>query len=237
MSETINFVSCHEFWILWNCQKESLLIEEQYQQLKELLKEYSDVFALSDSELGCTDLVKHFIDTSEHRPIKQRPYTVQKLVYDYNADINAQDQNKVTNGKVVALALIKLFVNIRVACWDCATLGGDCMSHSGSNFCFYSPKIKYTMGGEGIKQLDYEADINAQDTLRNTALLLHLAAKCGQTSVLIAIGKHSLTGHTPSQERVWPARLHRYLLWQLAMLVTPLFIQLHAGGIVEALLE
>ena len=31
--------------------------------------EYSDVFALSDSELGCTDSV-HFIDTGAHCPFE-----------------------------------------------------------------------------------------------------------------------------------------------------------------------
>lgn len=50
------------------------LTEEQYQQLRDLLEEYSDVFALSDSELGCTDLVKHCIDVGDNRPIKQQPY-------------------------------------------------------------------------------------------------------------------------------------------------------------------
>ena len=42
------------------CEK---LSEEQLRQLRALIEEYSDVFALSGAELGCTDLVKHFIDT------------------------------------------------------------------------------------------------------------------------------------------------------------------------------
>ena len=50
------------------------LSEDQYQQLRELLEEYSDVFALSDSELGCTNLAKHVIDTGDHRAFKQQPY-------------------------------------------------------------------------------------------------------------------------------------------------------------------
>ena len=32
------------------------------------------MFALDDSELGCTDIVQHYIDTEGHAPIKQMPY-------------------------------------------------------------------------------------------------------------------------------------------------------------------
>lgn len=42
--------------------------------LKALLHEFDDVFALDDSELGCTDIVQHYIDTEGHAPIKQMPY-------------------------------------------------------------------------------------------------------------------------------------------------------------------
>ena len=50
------------------------LSEEQRVQLTELITNYSDVFALANSELGCTDIVCHSIDTGDSRPIKQRPY-------------------------------------------------------------------------------------------------------------------------------------------------------------------
>lgn len=40
-------------------------------QLKALVTEFSDLFALNDSELGCTDVLQHHIDTSDHPPIKQ----------------------------------------------------------------------------------------------------------------------------------------------------------------------
>ena len=33
-----------------------------------------DLFAKSDLDLGCTDLVKATIETGDHPPIKQRPY-------------------------------------------------------------------------------------------------------------------------------------------------------------------
>lgn len=47
---------------------------EQLLKLKGLLREFEDTFALSDSELGCADIVKHYIDTEGHAPIKQMPY-------------------------------------------------------------------------------------------------------------------------------------------------------------------
>ena len=50
------------------------LSPDQMQELKSLLHDCSDVFALTDQELGCTGIVHHSIDTGEHRPIKQQPY-------------------------------------------------------------------------------------------------------------------------------------------------------------------
>ena len=43
-------------------------------KLKEVLAESTDVFVLDDSELGCTSLVQHSIDTGDHKPVKQQPY-------------------------------------------------------------------------------------------------------------------------------------------------------------------
>ena len=47
---------------------------DEMKQLKELLRESADVFALDDSELGCTDLVRHVIDTGDHSPLRQPPH-------------------------------------------------------------------------------------------------------------------------------------------------------------------
>ena len=52
------------------------LTEVQQAQLRSLVAEYRDIFALSPEELGRTGLVKHRIDTGDHPPIKQRPYRV-----------------------------------------------------------------------------------------------------------------------------------------------------------------
>ena len=43
-------------------------------QLKHLLADNTDVFAVNNAALGCTDLVQHVIETGSHPPIKQQPY-------------------------------------------------------------------------------------------------------------------------------------------------------------------
>ena len=52
---------------------ETVLPSEAATQMMSLVSEYSDVFAVSDAELGRTHLVEHVIETSNHPPIKQRP--------------------------------------------------------------------------------------------------------------------------------------------------------------------
>ena len=64
------------------------LSAEDMGKLEALLLDFSDVFALNDSELGRTSIVRHSIDTGEHKPIKQQPYrtpivrreTIKKMV-------------------------------------------------------------------------------------------------------------------------------------------------------------
>ena len=49
------------------------LSTEQLEELKEMIKKNSDVFAMNPSELGSTDLVTHHIDTADRSPIRQLP--------------------------------------------------------------------------------------------------------------------------------------------------------------------
>jgi len=42
-------------------------------QLESLIKEFGDLFAMNNSELGRTSLVEHHINTGENQPIKQLP--------------------------------------------------------------------------------------------------------------------------------------------------------------------
>ena len=46
----------------------------QVEKFEQLLKKSTDVFALNNSELGCTDIVSHNIDTGDKPPMKQPPY-------------------------------------------------------------------------------------------------------------------------------------------------------------------
>lgn len=39
--------------------------------VKEMLRKYDNVFSMGDFDLGCTDLIKHRMDTGETKPIKQ----------------------------------------------------------------------------------------------------------------------------------------------------------------------
>ena len=47
------------------------LTAKEFEQLKELIRENADVFALDDSELGHTSVIQHHVDTGDHGPIKQ----------------------------------------------------------------------------------------------------------------------------------------------------------------------
>ena len=49
------------------------LDQGELNELKQLVMEFDDVFALTDDELDCTDVVTHKIDTGDHPPIKQYP--------------------------------------------------------------------------------------------------------------------------------------------------------------------
>ena len=44
---------------------------QEMAEVKELLLEANDLYALEDNELGCTRVVKHKINTEGHYPIKQ----------------------------------------------------------------------------------------------------------------------------------------------------------------------
>ena len=51
--------------------EQGALKNEQLQQLKQLVSQNADVFALNESELGYTTVVEHHVDTGDHAPIKQ----------------------------------------------------------------------------------------------------------------------------------------------------------------------
>ena len=69
-----NSSECYEQLLKVLSLSESDVDPAQMAQLKKLLADNTDVFALNDAELGCTDLVQHVIETGSHPPIKQQPY-------------------------------------------------------------------------------------------------------------------------------------------------------------------
>ena len=60
--------------------KEPTQTDVETQQLKTLVLEYADVFALTTTELGSTELVHHTIDTAKnspcHRPVRRIPFSL-----------------------------------------------------------------------------------------------------------------------------------------------------------------
>ena len=51
----------------------TVLSEAQRSEVHQLLCSFSDVFSAGPDDLGCTDLVKHHIDTGQAEPIRQPP--------------------------------------------------------------------------------------------------------------------------------------------------------------------
>ena len=56
--------------------KEVGLHQKEQSKLIELVGEYSELFALSSTELGCTSLIEHSINAGDHPPVKQLPRRV-----------------------------------------------------------------------------------------------------------------------------------------------------------------
>ena len=50
--------------------------DQERGKLRELVREYRDVFALTNSELGITDIVHHRIETGDSKPIKLPPHRI-----------------------------------------------------------------------------------------------------------------------------------------------------------------
>ena len=74
--------------------KPPTLSKAQASQLRELLIEYQYLFALDSSELGCTDLVTHSIDTGNKSPVRQPvrriPFALRDTVHQMIQDMLEQ---------------------------------------------------------------------------------------------------------------------------------------------------
>ena len=67
-------------------------------QLESLVEEFSDLFAMSSSELGRTSLVEHQINTGDHKPIKQLPRRVPHFLKE---EVSHHMQEMLDNGVIV----------------------------------------------------------------------------------------------------------------------------------------
>ena len=56
------------------CDSDLHVPPDEVGMVRGLVCEFADVFALNDSELGCTDLVTHTINTADCAPIRHQPY-------------------------------------------------------------------------------------------------------------------------------------------------------------------
>ena len=69
--------------------------EDEKRQLEKLLVEYDDIFALQDSELSCTDVIKHKIDTLDNDPVKTPQY---RLPFSLRGELDKTTSNLLQNG-------------------------------------------------------------------------------------------------------------------------------------------
>ena len=77
---------------LWISDKCS---QEDKQQLEKVILDLNDVFALSDQELGETDLVTHTIDTGNARPVQTSP---RRLLYALRKELEEEMANLLATG-------------------------------------------------------------------------------------------------------------------------------------------
>ena len=64
----------HKEELLKQLDIETSLGETYQKDLQVMLEEFHNIFALDSTELGCTKLVQHAIDTGDHPPIRQLPH-------------------------------------------------------------------------------------------------------------------------------------------------------------------
>ncbi len=67
MSQEVRSTFLHDFQ--FECPS---LESQQIVQVKALLNDYADVFALSDNDLGCTSIIQHEIPVTDDVPVRQR---------------------------------------------------------------------------------------------------------------------------------------------------------------------
>ncbi|XP_078476235.1 uncharacterized protein LOC144737431 [Lampetra planeri] len=72
-----------EGWLDALCAGSTDLSNSERQQLRTLLREFSDVFSRNKYDLGCTHLLRHNIDTGDSAPIRQNPFRLSPAEKDH----------------------------------------------------------------------------------------------------------------------------------------------------------
>ena len=85
-----------QLWKKLDLREVSLHQKDQV-KLKELVEEYSELFALNSAELGCTTLIEHSINTGDHQPIKQLP---RRVPHSLRAKVSQHVQEMLEQGVV-----------------------------------------------------------------------------------------------------------------------------------------
>jgi hypothetical protein len=73
---------------------ESQLTNIELAQLRQVVEDYEDIFAMTDFELGATSLAQHSINTGDHPPIRQAPRRVPFLLRKEIDDMVDEMQDK-----------------------------------------------------------------------------------------------------------------------------------------------
>ena len=92
-----------------NIDELNLMVDETA-LLRELVEEYSDIFALDSTELGTTELVTHSIDTGDSHPIRQPlrriPFALQRTMKEMVQKMLAQGVIRNSNSPWASLVVL-----------------------------------------------------------------------------------------------------------------------------------
>ena len=88
-----------QLWKSLSINEVSLQQKDQA-KLKELVEKYSELFALNSTELGCTTLIEHSINSGDHQPIKQ---LLERIPHSLRAKVPQHVQEMLEQGLVTPL--------------------------------------------------------------------------------------------------------------------------------------
>ncbi len=94
---------------------------EEPREIFAILKEYADVFSKDDSDLGCTHLTEHVIDTGDALPVKYPPRRMPLALADAEVketqDLKERNTIQESNSPWTSIVItVKKSVKLRVCC-------------------------------------------------------------------------------------------------------------------------